>query len=42
MRLEERKLTQERVKTFPKSDMVNHRKVTFINRCGIELSRGRV
>ena len=28
-------LTQEWDKTFPKSDKVNHRKVTFVNRYGI-------
>ncbi len=31
-------LTQEWDKTFPKSDKVNHRKVTFINRYGITLA----
>lgn len=32
------KLTQAWGKKFPKSDKVNHRKVTFINRFGIELA----
>ena len=32
------KLTQAWDKKFPKSDKVNHRKVTFINRFGIELA----
>ncbi|MDE5788023.1 MAG: alpha/beta hydrolase, partial [Bacteroidaceae bacterium] len=31
-------LTQEWDKTFPKSDKVEHRKVTFRNRYGIELA----
>ena len=31
-------LTQEWDKTFPKSDRVNHRKVTFVNRYGITLA----
>jgi len=31
-------LTQQWDKTFPKSDLVNHRKVTFRNRYGIELA----
>ena len=31
-------LTQEWDKKFPKSDKVNHRKVTFHNRYGIELA----
>ncbi len=31
-------LTQEWDKTFPKSDKVNHRKVTFPNRYGITLA----
>ena len=31
-------LTQEWDKTFPKSDKVDHRKVTFHNRYGIELA----
>ena len=30
-------LTQEWDKTFPKSDRVDHKKVTFINRYGITL-----
>lgn len=35
---EKLKLTQEWDKTFPKSDKVNHRKVTFHNRYGITLA----
>ena len=35
---EELKLTQEWDKTFPKSELVNHGKVTFHNRYGIELA----
>ena len=31
-------LTQEWDKTFPKSELVNHSKVTFHNRYGIELA----
>ena len=31
-------LTDEWDKTFPKSELVNHRKVTFHNRYGIELA----
>ncbi|MBR3064570.1 MAG: alpha/beta hydrolase [Bacteroidales bacterium] len=31
-------LTQEWDKTFPKSELVNHRKITFHNRYGIELA----
>lgn len=31
-------LTQEWDKTFPKSDKVNHSKVTFTNRYGITLA----
>ena len=31
-------LTQEWDKTFPKSDKVDHKKVTFRNRYGIELA----
>lgn len=33
--MEELKLTQEWDKTSPKSDKVNHSKVTFVNRFGI-------
>ena len=36
--MEELKLTQEWDKTFPKSDKVNHSKVTFVNRYGITLA----
>lgn len=36
--MEELKLTQEWDKTFPKSDKVNHSKVTFTNRYGITLA----
>ena len=38
MKKEELILTQEWDKTFPKSDQVNHSKVTFINRYGITLA----
>lgn len=36
--MSEIKLTQDWDKTFPKSDKVNHRKVTFKNRYGITLA----
>lgn len=36
--MEELKLTQEWDKTFPKSEKVNHSKVTFTNRYGITLA----
>lgn len=35
---QELQLTQEWDKTFPKSEKVNHRKVTFVNRYGITLA----
>ena len=35
---EELRLTQEWDKTFPKSDKVDHCKVTFVNRYGITLA----
>lgn len=38
MKTEEFVLTQEWDKTFPKSDKVNHQKVTFVNRYGITLA----
>ena len=38
MKTEELKLTQEWDKTFPKSDKVDHRKVTFVNHFGITLA----
>ncbi len=38
MKTEALKLTQEWDKTFPKSDKVDHRKVTFANRYGITLA----
>ena len=38
MKTEERKLTQEWDKTFPKSDKVDHTKVTFANHFGITLA----
>jgi hypothetical protein len=38
MQAENRILTQEWDKTFPKSDKVDHRKVTFVNRYGITLA----
>lgn len=38
MRTEELKLVTEWDKTFPKSDKVDHKKITFINRYGITLA----
>jgi fermentation-respiration switch protein FrsA (DUF1100 family) len=38
MKAEELKLTKEWDKTFPKSDKVDHSKVTFVNRYGITLA----
>ena len=38
MKTEELKLTTEWDKVFPKSDKVNHRKVTFVNHFGITLA----
>ena len=38
MKLEQLELTREWDKTFPKSDRVNHSKVTFVNRYGITLA----
>lgn len=38
MQTEELKLVSEWDKTFPKSEKVNHKKVTFINRYGISLA----
>lgn len=38
MKTEELRLTQEWDKTFPKSDKVDHCKVTFVNRYGITLA----
>ncbi|MBQ5567392.1 MAG: alpha/beta hydrolase, partial [Oscillospiraceae bacterium] len=38
MKKEELTLTQEWDKTFPKSDKVDHSKVTFVNRYGITLA----
>lgn len=38
MKTEELELTQEWDKTFPKSDKVDHSKVTFVNRYGITLA----
>lgn len=38
MKTEALKLVQKWDKTFPKSDRVNHQKVTFINRYGITLA----
>ena len=38
MKLEELTLTQEWDKTFPKSEAVDHSKVTFVNRYGITLA----
>lgn len=36
--MEKLKLTEEWDKTFPKSDKVDHSKVTFVNRFGITLA----
>ena len=41
MKKETLNLTQEWDKTFPKSDKVNHGKVTFVNRYGITLAADR-
>ena len=38
IKVQELRLGQEWDKTFPKSDKVNHRKVTFVNRYGITLA----
>ena len=38
MHMEQLTLTREWDKTFPKSDFVDHRKVTFVNRYGITLA----
>ena len=38
MRTEELVLTQDWDKTFPKSEQVDHKKVTFVNRYGITLA----
>ena len=38
IRKEELSLVQEWDKTFPKSEKVNHSKVTFVNRYGITLA----
>ena len=38
MKTEELKLTQEWDKVFPKSDAVEHKKVTFVNHFGISLA----
>ena len=38
IRMEKLRLTQEWDKTFPKSERVNHSKVTFVNRYGITLA----
>ena len=38
MKTADLKLTQEWDKTFPKSDKVDHSKVTFVNRYGITLA----
>ena len=38
MKTEELKLVAEWDKTFPMSDKVDHKKVTFINRYGITLA----
>ena len=38
MNTETLKLTEEWDKTFPKSDKVVHKKITFVNRYGITLA----
>ena len=38
MKTEELLLTQEWDKTFPKSERIDHKKVTFVNRYGITLA----
>lgn len=38
VKMEKLELTQEWDKTFPKSDKVNHSKVTFVNRYGVTLA----
>ena len=38
MRTEELKLVEKWDKTFPKSDKINHKKITFVNRYGITLA----
>ena len=38
MKTKELNLTDEWDKTFPKSEKVNHKKVTFVNRYGIPLA----
>ena len=38
MKAEELKLTQEWDKVFPKSEKVDHKKVTFVNHFGITLA----
>ena len=38
MNIEKLTLTEEWDKTFPKSDLVDHRKVSFVNRYGITLA----
>ena len=38
MKTEELKMVSEWDKTFPKSEKVEHRKITFVNRYGITLA----
>ncbi len=38
IRKEELVLTNDWDKTFPKSEKIDHSKVTFVNRCGITLA----
>ena len=38
LKAEELKLVSEWAKTFPKSEKVDHEKVTFVNRYGITLA----
>ena len=38
MKTEELKMVSEWYKTFPKSEKVEHKKITFVNRYGITLA----
>lgn len=38
MKIEELKMVSEWDKTFPKSEKVEHKKITFVNRYGITLA----
>lgn len=39
MKTDELKMVSEWDKTFPKSEKVEHKKITFVNRYGITLAR---